>query len=89
MLRGFSLTLVGSASYAAFLVRTLRWVALFLVACGPGSRHGGGADGSGAGSDSGARPALAMTEAPSWQQLNTFRTNAQINGAGVCTPVIL
>ncbi len=28
-------------------------------------------------------------EAPSWQRLNTFRTNAQINGAGVCTPVIL
>ena len=32
---------------------------------------------------------IPMIEAPSWQRLNTFRTNAQINGAGVCTPVIL
>ncbi|HEY4240443.1 MAG TPA: VCBS repeat-containing protein [Kofleriaceae bacterium] len=27
-------------------------------------------------------------EVPSWTKLNTFRTNAQINGAGVCQPVI-
>jgi hypothetical protein len=32
---------------------------------------------------------IPQFEQPSWQRLNTFRTNAQINGAGVCTPVIL
>ncbi len=32
---------------------------------------------------------IPQFEAPSWKALNTFRTNAQINGAGVCSPVIL
>ena len=32
---------------------------------------------------------IPQYEQPSWTRLNTFRTNAQINGAGVCTPVIL
>jgi len=32
---------------------------------------------------------IPQFEAPSWQRLNTFRTNAQISGAGVCQPIIL
>ena len=32
---------------------------------------------------------IPMNETPSWQRLNTFRTNAQINGSGVCQPPIL
>ncbi len=32
---------------------------------------------------------IPQYEKPSWTQLNTFRTNAQINGAGVCQPPIL
>jgi hypothetical protein len=32
---------------------------------------------------------IPQHEAPSWTRLNTFRTNAQINGTGVCNPVIL
>lgn len=32
---------------------------------------------------------IPQYEVPSWTQLNTFRTNAQINGQGVCNPVIL
>jgi hypothetical protein len=32
---------------------------------------------------------IPQYEQPAWTRLNTFRTNAQINGAGVCTPVIL
>jgi hypothetical protein len=31
---------------------------------------------------------IPQFEHPSWQRLNTFRTNAQINGAGVCQPPI-
>ena len=31
---------------------------------------------------------IPQFEAPSWKALNTFRTNAQINGAGVCSPLI-
>jgi len=29
---------------------------------------------------------IPMFEAPSWEQLNTFRTNAQIEGGGLCVP---
>ncbi len=32
---------------------------------------------------------IPQYEKPSWTQLNTFRTNAQISGAGVCQPPIL
>ncbi len=32
---------------------------------------------------------IPQFETPSWTQLNTFRTNAQINGAGVCQPPVL
>jgi hypothetical protein len=32
---------------------------------------------------------IPQHEVPSWTQLNTFRTNAQISGAGVCQPVVL
>jgi hypothetical protein len=32
---------------------------------------------------------IPQYEKPSWTQLNTFRTNAQINGNSVCQPVIL
>ncbi len=32
---------------------------------------------------------IPQHEVPSWTRLNTFRTNAQINGAGVCAPPIL
>jgi hypothetical protein len=32
---------------------------------------------------------IPQYEKPSWTQLNTFRTNAQINGTGVCQPPIL
>ncbi len=31
---------------------------------------------------------IPQFENPSWKALNTFRTNAQINGSGVCTPII-
>ncbi len=31
---------------------------------------------------------IPQYEVPSWTKLNTFRTNAQINGTGVCQPVI-
>ena len=29
---------------------------------------------------------IPMNETPSWTQLNTFRTNAQIEGGGICAP---
>jgi hypothetical protein len=32
---------------------------------------------------------IPQHEDPSWTRLNTFRTNAQINGVGVCSPIIL
>jgi hypothetical protein len=32
---------------------------------------------------------IPQYEQPSWTRLNTFRTNAQIKGGGVCNPVIL
>ena len=32
---------------------------------------------------------IPQFEVPSWSRLNTFRTNAQISGAGVCQPIIL
>ncbi len=32
---------------------------------------------------------IPQHEVPSWTQLNTFRTNAQISGSGVCEPVLL
>ncbi len=32
---------------------------------------------------------IPQFEQPSWKRLNTFRTNAQINGSGVCQPPIL
>lgn len=32
---------------------------------------------------------IPQLELPSWKRLNTFRTNAQINGTGVCQPPIL
>jgi hypothetical protein len=32
---------------------------------------------------------IPQNEVPSWTRLNTFRTNAQINGNGVCQPPIL
>jgi len=32
---------------------------------------------------------IPQFEQPSWSRLNTFRTNAQISGNGVCQPVIL
>jgi hypothetical protein len=31
---------------------------------------------------------IPAREAPSWTRLNTFRTNAQIGGAGVCQPPV-
>jgi hypothetical protein len=31
---------------------------------------------------------IPQFEQPAWTRLNTFRTNAQINGAGVCNPVV-
>jgi hypothetical protein len=31
---------------------------------------------------------IPQYENPSWTALNTFRTNAQINGASVCQPII-
>ncbi|MBV1862200.1 MAG: hypothetical protein KUG77_27525 [Nannocystaceae bacterium] len=30
--------------------------------------------------------AFPQFEPPSWEQLNTFRTNAQIEGGGICIP---
>ena len=32
---------------------------------------------------------IPQYEKNSWEQLNTFRTNAQISGSGVCQPPIL
>jgi hypothetical protein len=32
---------------------------------------------------------IPQFEKRSWMQLNTFRTNAQINGNGVCQPILL
>ena len=32
---------------------------------------------------------IPQFEKPSWQQLNTFRTNAQISGGTACQPPIL
>ena len=31
---------------------------------------------------------IPQFEKPSWKGLNTYRTNAQIEGAGVCKPPI-
>jgi hypothetical protein len=31
---------------------------------------------------------IPQFEAPSWKQLNTFRTNSQIEGGGLCKPPI-
>jgi hypothetical protein len=32
---------------------------------------------------------IPQFEQPSWQRLNTFRTNAQISGGAACQPVIM